>query len=216
MHTKRKTSPRQIAAGPPAGAAPAAASGARAAALRRPRGGTARAGGRGGGEPGTGAPTDAPWQSEKHLLWERPGFLLRRLNQIHYALFFEHCQAYGVTPVQYGLLTVLAHAGEAMDITALCAEVGVDRTTVADVTRRLTERGLVSQHRSLLDGRQKLTRITQAGLDVTAASFVDMKAAQAAMLAPLPPAERRAFLKSMARLVAAHNDLGHTPVKAFA
>ena len=26
-------------------------------------------------------------------LWSRPGFLVRRLHQIHYALFFEECRA---------------------------------------------------------------------------------------------------------------------------
>jgi len=41
-------------------------------------------------------------------LWGRPGFLLRRLHQIHYALFFEECAGFDITPVQYGLLTTLS------------------------------------------------------------------------------------------------------------
>src|SRR5215471_1741011 len=41
-------------------------------------------------------------------LWGRPGYLLRRLHQIHYALFFEECAGFDITPVQYGLLTTLS------------------------------------------------------------------------------------------------------------
>jgi hypothetical protein len=32
-------------------------------------------------------------------LWGRPGYLLRRLHQIHYALFFEECAGFDITPV---------------------------------------------------------------------------------------------------------------------
>lgn len=30
-------------------------------------------------------------------LWQRPGFLIRRLNQIHIALFFESCKDFAIT-----------------------------------------------------------------------------------------------------------------------
>ena len=40
-------------------------------------------------------------------LWERPGFLIRRLHQIHVALFLEECREFDVTPVQYALMTAL-------------------------------------------------------------------------------------------------------------
>src|SRR5579872_284415 len=42
-------------------------------------------------------------------LWSRPGYLVRRLHQIHTALFAEECKAFAITPVQYGLLTALLH-----------------------------------------------------------------------------------------------------------
>ena len=58
-------------------------------------------------------------------LWQRPGFLIRRVNQIHIAMFFESCKDFAITPVQYGLLTTLAERPN-LDQTSLCAEVGVD------------------------------------------------------------------------------------------
>jgi hypothetical protein len=44
-------------------------------------------------------------------LWSRPGYLIRRLHQIHCALFLEECRESGLTPVQYGLLTALTFRG---------------------------------------------------------------------------------------------------------
>ena len=43
------------------------------------------------------------WQLE-----QRPGYLIRRLHQIHVALFQKECAAFEITPLQYSLLTALA------------------------------------------------------------------------------------------------------------
>ena len=40
-------------------------------------------------------------------LWERPGYLIRRLHQIHVAIFLDECAEYGITPVQYAVMTAL-------------------------------------------------------------------------------------------------------------
>src|SRR6266496_2668773 len=52
-------------------------------------------------------------------LWGRPGFLIRRLHQIHYGLFFEECGHATITPLQFGMLTVLAEHPKGIDIGAL-------------------------------------------------------------------------------------------------
>src|SRR3954470_6388344 len=83
----------------------------------------------------------------KMPLWARPGYLLRRLHQIHYALFFEECAGYDITPVQYGLLTTLS-LNPNLDQNSLARELGIDRTNVADVLNRLARRGLVERRRS--------------------------------------------------------------------
>ena len=44
----------------------------------------------------------------RQVLWSRRGFLIRRLNQIHYAIFSEECKAHNITPVQFGILTALS------------------------------------------------------------------------------------------------------------
>ena len=66
----------------------------------------------------------------KELLFARPGFLIRRLHQIHVAMFMEEFKSTNITPVQYGLMTAMA-ALPGLDQTSLGQEVGLDRTTTA-------------------------------------------------------------------------------------
>src|SRR5689334_19253448 len=95
-------------------------------------------------------------------LWSRPGLLLRRPNQIHYALFFEECREFNITPVQYGLLTALSIRGR-LDQGALGVELGIDRTNVADVLTRLEARGLIRREADPDDRRAKLASLTPKG-----------------------------------------------------
>jgi hypothetical protein len=44
-------------------------------------------------------------------LQERPGFLIRRLHQIHTALFADECAGESITPVQYSILIALDQMG---------------------------------------------------------------------------------------------------------
>ena len=92
-------------------------------------------------------------------LIDRPGHLIRRLHQIHVALFLEECSEYNLTPVQFGVLTVLAN-GRARDQVTIAKMIGVDRNTVADVIRRLVRRQLLDRYDNPGDKRTKFTKIT--------------------------------------------------------
>ena len=70
---------------------------------------------------------------------QRPGFLVRRLHQIHVALFQERCAAFAITPLQYSLLSALAGRGTA-DQSTLAADVALDRTTTTGALKRLQSR----------------------------------------------------------------------------
>lgn len=95
-------------------------------------------------------------------LWDRPGYLIRRLHQIHVALFLEECREFNLTPVQFAVLTVLVN-GETLDQVTIAHLIGADRNTVADVIRRLERRGLLDRPPSVSDKRVKLARITAQG-----------------------------------------------------
>jgi DNA-binding MarR family transcriptional regulator len=142
-------------------------------------------------------------------LWARPGYLLRRLHQIHYALFYEECSEYDITPVQYGLLTTLA-VNPDLDQNSIGRELGIDRTNVADVLKRLSRRGLIERRPSKEDRRMVLCRLTPEGQRVRKAMYAAMQRAQERLLEPLLPAERNAFITTLIRLVDGNNHLGRT------
>src|ERR687887_2739356 len=142
-------------------------------------------------------------------LWARPGYLLRRLHQIHYALFFEECAGFDITPVQYGLLTTLS-LNPNLDQNSLARELGIDRTNVADVLNRLARRGLVERRRSQNDARMVLARLTRAGDRLTRKMYRPMQRAQKRLLSPLLPQERNALIITLIRLINGNNHLGRT------
>ena len=133
-------------------------------------------------------------------LWSRPGYLVRRLHQIHSALFLEECREFGITPVQYGLMTALQHHPGSDQVT-LGGAVGIDRTNVADVLERLSERGLVHRERSERDRRSMIASLTDEGEKVTEHMHKNMQRAQERLLAPLLPEFRPAFLAMMTQLI---------------
>jgi DNA-binding MarR family transcriptional regulator len=145
-------------------------------------------------------------------LWSRPGFLLRRLNQIHYALFFEECREFKITPVQYGLLTALSIRG-ALDQGSLGVELGIDRTNVADVLIRLEARGFVRREPNPSDRRAKLASLTPKGRQLTARMFASMQRAQDRLLASLSQRERDGFMATLERLIEANNAYGRTMLR---
>ena len=142
-------------------------------------------------------------------LWARPGYLLRRLHQIHYALFFEECAGFEITPVQYGLLTTLSLNPD-LDQNSLARELGIDRTNVADVLSRLARRGLVQRRRSRDDRRMVLARLTPAVARLTKKMYRPMRRAQERLLKPLLSQERSPFLITLIRLIDGNNHLGRT------
>src|SRR5260370_34058856 len=93
-------------------------------------------------------------------LEQRPGFLIRRLHQIHIALFMEECAPEGITPVQYSILTALEQIGPSEQI-ALSRAVGLDRANIADVMTRLVERRFEQRRVSRSDRRKKVAALTE-------------------------------------------------------
>src|SRR5437016_14116604 len=83
----------------------------------------------------------------RHRPWplsQRPGYLIRRLHQIHVALFQEACGTFEVTPLQYSLLSALA-VRETADQTPLAADIALDRNTTTGRLKPLAARNLVAR-----------------------------------------------------------------------
>jgi MarR family transcriptional regulator, lower aerobic nicotinate degradation pathway regulator len=145
-------------------------------------------------------------------LASRPGFLIRRLHQIHLALFAEECGAFNVTPVQYSILTAAA-AQPGLEQARLAHEVGVDRTTLANVVARLESRGLVKRVSSRADKRLKRVQITARGRKTLERMDGPARRAHARTIAALGPQQRALFLQALASLVDSGNAYGRAPLR---
>lgn len=139
-----------------------------------------------------------PWPLE-----QRPGYLIRRLHQIHVALFQEACAGFEMTPLQYSLLSALAVRGTA-DQTSLAVDIALDRTTTTGALKRLEARKLVERPVSDDDRRARVCRLTPAGLALLNKIEIAARGAHRETLAPLSRAEQELFVAMMQRIVADH------------
>lgn len=137
-------------------------------------------------------------------LSERPGFLARRLHQIHVGLFSELCGAFRVTPLQYSLLSTLASLEEA-DQTTLAKAVALDRTTTTGALKRLESRGLVRRKPSEQDRRAQVCQLTDEGASLCGAMSETVHRAHDMTVETLTPAEREILVSLLKRIVAAHD-----------
>jgi DNA-binding MarR family transcriptional regulator len=144
-------------------------------------------------------------------LWSRPGYLVRRLHQIHIGLFAEEFAGQDITPIQFGMLSVL-YSGVEMDQLTLSSAVGIDRTSGADVIKRLERRGLVSREPSARDRRAMAIKISDRGKEIVDASRSRMVQAQERLMAPLTERERRQFMALIGKLIEANNDASRAPL----
>ena len=159
---------------------------------------------------GTGPAAQPPADPGAALL-QRPGVLIRRLHQVHSAMFQEETASFGITPVQYSLLTLLTE-NPGLEQGAAAAGLRLDRFTTADVVRRLEAAGLV-QSKPGQDRRAKALSLTRRGMNVFAAMREGVQRAHDRLVEPLPPGRRDAFLKALQQLVEHHGTVGTPPPK---
>jgi DNA-binding MarR family transcriptional regulator len=117
-------------------------------------------------------------------LYARPGFLLRRAHQISAAVFEDECRELGLTPAQFGVLTVL-HAHPGMGQSSLARALGFDKVTVLRVLRGLQARGYVARAPAAGNKRNIAVELTAAGQAVLRQAQKPAERAYKRLLAPL-------------------------------
>ncbi|NEX64688.1 MarR family winged helix-turn-helix transcriptional regulator [Noviherbaspirillum galbum] len=157
------------------------------------------------------APTPTPSASPpfnplRQVMWGRPGFLIRRLTQIGQAIFFDLCKSESITPLQVGMLTALS-MNPWLDQKAIGRELALDRTTTAEVLKRLGDKGLVETRVNPDDRRSRLSVITKQGLRLINDLQESIARSQELLLEPLTPEERAVFMKLLTQLVDAHEKM---------
>jgi DNA-binding MarR family transcriptional regulator len=146
-------------------------------------------------------------------VYTKPGYLFRRMQQIAVAIFVEECRAYDLTPVQYAaLVAIRTHPG--IDATRLSAVIAFDRSTLGNVIERLETKDYVARKPAREDKRIKLLYLTKAGETMLGNIMPSVDRAQARMLQPLKPADRKTLLALLTQLVDLNNEASRVPLRA--
>ena len=139
-------------------------------------------------------------------LAEAPSHLLRRCQQFYGDLYAREAGARDLTKQQYIVLAALEH-NEGVSQTALVEMTGIDRSTLAEMVRRMLERGLLSRERTEDDQRANAVSITQNGRKALRSARAAADRAERLFLEALPPVERPRFVKLLSTIASAGETL---------
>jgi DNA-binding MarR family transcriptional regulator len=128
--------------------------------------------------------------------------LLHRAGQCADEMFAFTVGEVGLTPRQYAVMAAIAESDEPSQ-TTLVERTGIDRSTMADIVRRLTSRGLVQRRRTRRDARRYAVRLTDKGEGALRLAEPAARSTDERLLSALPATQRDAFLRSLARIVLA-------------
>ena len=146
-------------------------------------------------------------------VYTKPGYLFRRMQQIAVSIFMEECKEFDLTPVQYAaLVAIRTHPG--IDATRLSSVIAFDRSTLGSVIERLEAKDLIERSAGAGDKRVKLLFLTASGATLLERVMTAINRAQARMLEPLKPADRKTLMALLIQLVDLNNEASRVPLRA--
>lgn len=124
--------------------------------------------------------------------------LLHRVEQMA-ADRFTQLVGDAVTLRQFAVLAAIAEAKGASQ-TELARVTGIDRSTLAEMLKRMQARGWITRTPSADDARVQSVHLAGTGSSILAGSTQHARAADAAILDALPRTKRRTFLAILSKL----------------
>lgn len=129
-----------------------------------------------------------------------PIHLLHRAGQCAGDVFQGEIGQASLTPRQYAVLLTVAQ-NEGLSQTDLVAKTGVDRSTLADIVRRMLKKGLLQRRRTKEDARAYAVRLTDEGRRVLKTCEPLAKRVDDRILEALPAKNRDQFLADLALII---------------
>src|SRR5882672_10242022 len=133
-------------------------------------------------------------------LSQAPSHLLRRCVQYANDLFSHEPGASDLTKQQFTVLAAVER-NEGMSQTDLVTITGIDRSTLAEMIRRMIEKGLLDRERTESDQRANSVRIAPGGKKALRGARAISDRVERALLAALPASERQKFVRMLTALV---------------
>ena len=154
----------------------------------------------------TNVSSDIGMQSEGHdkqpVLDRSAIHLLHRAGQCAGDMFTEEVVSGNLTPRQFAVLLTISHE-EGLSQTNMVERTGIDRSTLADIIRRMLKKGLIRRRRTKNDARVYAVKLTDEGRAALTMAEPAAVQADARLLAALPEARRAEFLESLSVIVGA-------------
>ncbi len=137
-----------------------------------------------------------------------PLHLLHRAGQCAEELFTSETGKTDLTPRQYAVLASVAQKPD-ISQTGLVDQTGVDRSTLADIVRRLVKKGLLQRKRTRQDARMYAVRLTQKGQGALTAAKPAATRVDQRLLSPLRADQRGSFIEALGEIVRAMTRAQH-------
>ena len=129
-----------------------------------------------------------------------PIHMLHRAGQCAGDIFNAEMRDGDLTPRQYAVLvTVAGHEG--LSQTGLVERTGIDRSTLADIVRRMLKKGLLQRRRTKEDARAYAVKLTEEGRRMLKLAEPASRRVDDKILESLPAKQREQFLEDLAAIV---------------
>jgi len=126
--------------------------------------------------------------------------MLHRASQAADELFASETSGADLTPRQFAVLAAL-EVLESASQTQIVDATGIDRSTLADIVKRLVKRGLLNRRRSRSDARAYVVRLTPEGRSVLLATKPAAQRVEERLLEQLPDVRRDELLAALEAII---------------
>jgi MarR family transcriptional regulator, temperature-dependent positive regulator of motility len=133
--------------------------------------------------------------------------LLHRAQQAADEAFAAAFADTGLTPRQLAVLVIVAER-EGTNQVGLVDATGIDRSTTADLVRRLMRKGLIARRRARHDARSNVLRLTEEGKALLTSFRTRAAEVDRMLLNSLPEASRTPFVDALGRIAAINPGAG--------
>ena len=144
-----------------------------------------------------------------------PIHLLHRAGQCAGDVFQMEMADGGLTPRQFAILYTVAQ-NEGLSQTNLVEKTGIDRSTLADIIRRMLKKGLLARRRTKEDARAYAVKLTDEGWRVLKSSEPLAKKVDDRILSVLTAQERERFVSDLDKIVKLLSTISPAPGKSQA
>lgn len=126
--------------------------------------------------------------------------MLHRASQAADEMFAHETSGAELTPRQFTVLAALESL-ESASQTQIVDATGIDRSTLADIVKRLVKRGLLTRRRSRSDARAYVVRLTPEGRAMLVATKPAARRVEERLLEQMPDARREELIAALEAII---------------